>query len=69
MNDKREEDPNDLGKIVEGDSDAGNVMIRAGYLRGLATKATGEDRLFLLRASRSLRAYANLLLAAYGKQA
>jgi len=43
------------------DRELGNVLVRAGYLRALAEKWTGEDRLFLLRASRSLRAYAETL--------
>ena len=47
--------------ITEHDSDPGNVLIRAGALRGMAMRATGDDRLFLLRASRSLLAFAELL--------
>lgn len=46
----------------EGDRDPSNVMVRAGYLRGLAEKlAPGRDRTFLVRASRSLIAYAQHL--------
>lgn len=45
----------------EEDREPGNVMIRAGYLRGLAARLTGDDRLFALRASRSLLAYADHL--------
>ncbi len=46
----------------EGDRDPSNVMLRAGYLRGLAEKlAPGRDRTFLVRASRSLIAYAQHL--------
>lgn len=52
-----EEDPNDLYKVVGDDSDPGNLLVRAGYLHGLATRAQGEDQRFLLRASRSLRAF------------
>lgn len=44
--------------ITQNDRDPANLMIRAGYLRGLAERTTGDDRLFLLRASRSLLAYA-----------
>jgi hypothetical protein len=36
-------------------------MLRAGYMVGMANKATGDDQLFLLRASRSLRAFAAML--------
>lgn len=44
------------------DTDPSNVMIRAGYLQGLATKTEDdEDREFLLRASRSLKAFAAML--------
>lgn len=46
----------------ENDRDPGNVQIRAGYLMGMAAKLPpGDDRTFLMRASRSLRAYAELL--------
>jgi hypothetical protein len=39
-----------------------NVVLRAGYLLGLSTKTADQtDRRFLLRASRSLRAFAELL--------
>lgn len=50
--------------ITDADRDVGNVMIRAGYLRGLAERATGDDRMFLLRASRSLLALVAALDAA-----
>lgn len=44
------------------DSDPSNVLLRAGYLRAMAMVAPpGEDRTFLKRASKSLRAYAKLL--------
>lgn len=36
------------------DDDPDNMLVRAGYLRGLATKHEGEDKEMLLRASRSL---------------
>lgn len=52
--------------ITEHDRDPGNVQVRAGYLRGLAEKMTGDDRLFLLRASRSLRAFAASLVRTPG---
>jgi 8-oxo-dGTP pyrophosphatase MutT (NUDIX family) len=46
-------------EITEHDRDPGNLNIRSGFLRALAeVAARPEDRLFLLRASRSLRAYA-----------
>lgn len=46
------------------DRDPGNVLLRAGYLLGMASIAEDpQDRLFLERASRSLRAYAELLQA------
>ena len=50
--------------ITDDDRDPANVMIRAGYLLGLGLRSesqgvlTDEDRVFLVRASRSLRAYA-----------
>lgn len=36
------------------DVDPENMIVRAGYLRGLATRTESEDREMLLRASRSL---------------
>lgn len=46
----------------EHDRDPSNVLLRAGYLRGMGFKLPkGEDRTFLLRASRSLVAYADVL--------
>lgn len=52
-------------EITEHDRDPSNLQLRAGYLRGLAECVTrAEDRLVLLRASRSLRAYADSLLDA-----
>lgn len=47
----------------EHDRDPSNLMMRSGYLRGMALKLPQghEDRKFLLRASRSLLAYANAL--------
>jgi hypothetical protein len=45
-------------EITGDDSDPGNLLLRAGYMMGLAARALGKDRLFLLRASRSLRAFA-----------
>jgi len=49
-------------EITEHDSDPGNILLRAGYLRGMAIHArTAEDRKFLLRASRSLRVFASHL--------
>jgi hypothetical protein len=56
---KEEKEHDDV--ISANDRELGNVLIRAGYLRGLAERWTGEDRVFLLRASRSLRAYAESL--------
>jgi hypothetical protein len=45
------------------DRDPSNVQLRAGYLAGMAAKLPpGDDRTFLLRSSRSLRAYAAFLL-------
>jgi hypothetical protein len=44
------------------DSDSTNVFVLSGYLRGMAHKLPpGEDRKFLLRASKSLCAYGELL--------
>ncbi len=36
------------------DDDPSNILVRAGYLRGLATRLEGEDLEMVLRASRSL---------------
>lgn len=48
---------------TEEDRDPSNVHLRAGYLMGMAMKLPpGDDRTFLTRASRSLRAYAETLL-------
>jgi len=49
--------------ITEHDRDPSNVSLRAGYVLGLAARLDlrAEDRTFLLRASRSLRAYAEAL--------
>jgi hypothetical protein len=46
--------------VTDQDKDAGNVLLRAGFLRGLAMREGLDeyDRLMLRRASRSLRAYA-----------
>lgn len=49
-------------EVLDEDSDPGNVTFRAGYLRSLANKLGGEDRKVVLRASRSLRAFHQLLL-------
>lgn len=54
MTDRREDDD----VITDNDRDPGNLWVRAGYLKGMAEKTSGDDRLFLLRASRSLRAWA-----------
>lgn len=44
------------------DTDPSNVLVRAGYLRGLAARTEdADDREFLLRASRSLKAFAAML--------
>lgn len=48
---------NETDEVNEHDRDPSNVMLRSGYLLGLAAKSEGEDRKFLLRASRSLRAF------------
>jgi hypothetical protein len=46
----------------ENDRDVSNVLFRAGYVRGLADKLPpGDERMFLLRAYRSLIAYAEAL--------
>jgi hypothetical protein len=46
------------------DRDRANVVLRAGYLMGMAAKLPpGDDRMFLMRACRSLRAYAEHLRA------
>lgn len=37
------------------DWDPGNMLVRAGYLAGVAMKLEGTDREMLLRASRSLQ--------------
>jgi hypothetical protein len=50
--------PEDDNEITEHDRNPANIMMRAGYLQGLAARASGLDRVFLLRASRSLRAFA-----------
>lgn len=48
----------------EHDRDPANITLRAGYIRGMAMRLpTGDDRTFLLRASRSLLAYARVLSA------
>lgn len=48
---------------TEDDRDPSNVHLRAGYLMGMAMKLPpSDDRTFLMRASRSLRAYAEVLL-------
>jgi hypothetical protein len=44
--------------VTEDDKDPANILFRAGFLRSLARKLDGEDRKFVLRAARSLRAYA-----------
>lgn len=46
--------------ITEEDSNYGNLLDRAAYCAGLAGRSgmTADDRLFLLRASRSLSAFA-----------
>ena len=54
---------NETDEVNEHDRDPSNVMLRAGYLLGLAVRAEGEDRKFLLRASRSLRAFHEALTA------
>lgn len=51
-------DQEDDNVITDNDRSPDNLWIRAGYLRGMAEKTSGDDRLFLLRASRSLRAWA-----------
>jgi hypothetical protein len=50
-----------LEEITDDDRDPSNLLLRAGYMWGLAAKAEGDDRAFLLKASRSLRAYAEAL--------
>jgi hypothetical protein len=54
---------NDLSFVPsDDDRDPSNVELRAGYLAGMAAKLPhGDDRLFLTRAVRSLRAYAESL--------
>jgi hypothetical protein len=50
-------------KVTDDDRDLSNVHLRAGYLMGMAMKLPpGDDRTFLMRASRSLQAYAEVLL-------
>lgn len=44
-------------EVTEDDRDPSNVIFRAGYLQALAYKLEGDDREYVLRASRSLRAY------------
>ena len=52
-------------ELTDQDRDPSNVHLRAGYLAGMAMKLPpGDDRTFLMRASRSLRAYAETLLEA-----
>ena len=60
-----------LGPPTEEDRDPGNVMLRAGYLAGLAMrleasgdKKTDNDSVMLYRAARSLLAYAEILYRA-----
>ncbi len=51
----------DEGKLepTENDRDPSNVELRAGYIMGMAMRLPlGDDRMFLMRAARSLRAYA-----------
>lgn len=56
-----ESDPESIEPEDE-DRDPANVMVRAGYLFGLAMKQPeGDDRTFLFRAARSLVAYGGLL--------
>lgn len=43
------------------DDDPANMLVRAGYLQGLATRLEGNDREMTLRASRSLIHAARLL--------
>lgn len=48
----------------DNDRDPSNVQLRAGYIMGMANRLPpGDDRTFLVRASRSLQAYAALLRA------
>jgi len=50
-------------EVTVNDRDPSNVQLRAGYLASMAMKLPpGDDRTFLMKASRSLRAYADLLL-------
>ena len=44
------------------DTDPSNVIFRAGYLRGLAAKLEGDEREYVLRASRSLEAFHRSLI-------
>lgn len=48
----------DASDVDTEDGDRSNVLLRAGYLQGLATKLEGQDREFLQRASRSLILFA-----------
>lgn len=45
------------------DNDPSNVLLRAGYLIGMAARLPedSDDRMYLIRASRSLRAFAQML--------
>jgi len=50
--------------ITDDDRDRSNVLIRAGYMWGIANSdrpLSAEDREMLARTSKSLRAYAELL--------
>lgn len=51
--------PEEPDEITEHDTEPSNLLFRAGYLRALAETAKDDDRLWLLRASRSLRAFAS----------
>jgi len=56
-------------ELTDHDRDPSNVTLRAGYLAGMAAKLPpGDDRTFLMRASRSLRAYAETLLEEASKE-
>lgn len=53
-----------MAPVSSDDRDPDNVLLRAGYLEGLAMRGDGlkaDDREMLRRASRSLRAYAEVL--------
>jgi len=59
-----EKKPEDDDEITEKDRNVMNVSVRAAYLRGMAMRVRSpEDRMWLLRASRSLRVLAALLAA------